>query len=137
MSSTSETGHAKNVANFEDLLASITGIGAAYNPAKAGLKLVAMQTQLTAAKAAIAALDSAMPTYVMAVDAREAAFAPLNKTVTRVVNMFRVSVSNPAETETVVSLQKKIHGTIKPVHVTATAATAPADTDSISANCCY
>lgn len=116
MSSTSETGHAKNAANFEDLLSAVIGMGAAYNPAKAGIKLVAMQTQLAAAKAAISALDSAMPAYVMAVDIREAAFAPLNKTVTKVMNMFKASVNNKAEVDTAVALQRKIQGTTKPTN---------------------
>ena len=31
MASTSETGHAKNVANFQDLIEFVTGYGATYN----------------------------------------------------------------------------------------------------------
>jgi len=37
-SSTSETGHAKNVANFKDLIAVCTGPGSSYNPANASIK---------------------------------------------------------------------------------------------------
>lgn len=110
MNSKSETGHARNVANFEDLLTGLSGMGAAYNPVKAGIKLAAMQTQLIAAKAAMAAIDSAMPAYVAAVDARQTAFAPLSKIVTRVANMYKVSVAGKNEAETAISLQKKIQG---------------------------
>ena len=39
MASTSETGHAKNVANFQDLIEFVTGYGATYNPSKNSLKL--------------------------------------------------------------------------------------------------
>ena len=39
-----ETGHAKNIANFQDLIAFCTGYGATYNPTKTALKL----PQLTA-----------------------------------------------------------------------------------------
>ena len=39
MASTSETGHAKNVANFQDLIEFVTGYGATYNPSKSSLKL--------------------------------------------------------------------------------------------------
>jgi hypothetical protein len=39
MASTSETGHAKNVANFQDLISFVTSYGATYNPSKNGLKL--------------------------------------------------------------------------------------------------
>ena len=47
MASTSETGHAKNVANFQNLIAFVTGYGATYNPSKSALKL----PQLVALKA--------------------------------------------------------------------------------------
>ena len=39
MASTSEVGHAKNVANFQDLIEFVTGYGATYNPSKNSLKL--------------------------------------------------------------------------------------------------
>jgi hypothetical protein len=39
MASTSETGHAKNVANFQDLIAFVKGYGTTYNPSKSALKL--------------------------------------------------------------------------------------------------
>jgi hypothetical protein len=50
MTSTSETGHAKNVANFEDLISFCTGYGTAYNPSKVTIKLPALNTLFTSAK---------------------------------------------------------------------------------------
>jgi hypothetical protein len=50
MSSTSETGHAKNVANFEDLISFCNGYGAPYNPSKEALKITNLQTQLTSSQ---------------------------------------------------------------------------------------
>lgn len=47
MASTSEIGHAKNVANFQDLIEFVTAYGATYNPSKNSLKL----PQLIALKA--------------------------------------------------------------------------------------
>ena len=41
MASTTETGHAKNVANFEDLISFCTGYGASYNPSKAAIAIAA------------------------------------------------------------------------------------------------
>ena len=38
-SSVSETGHAKNVANFQDLISFCEGHGAIYNPSKESLKI--------------------------------------------------------------------------------------------------
>ena len=39
MTSTSEVGHAKNVANFQDLIEFVIGYGATYNSSKNSLKL--------------------------------------------------------------------------------------------------
>ena len=50
MASTSETGHAKNVANFDDLISFVTGYGTAYNLSKATIKLTALQTLSTMLK---------------------------------------------------------------------------------------
>ncbi len=41
MASTSETGHAINVANFEDLISYCIGYGGSYNPVKLALQIVA------------------------------------------------------------------------------------------------
>ena len=38
MASTSETGHAKNIANFQDLISFCQGYGATYNPTKESLE---------------------------------------------------------------------------------------------------
>lgn len=44
MASTSETGHAKNVANLDDLISFVTGYGTTYNPSKSIIKLTTLQT---------------------------------------------------------------------------------------------
>ena len=43
MASTSETGHAKNIANFQDLISFCEGYGATYNPTKESLKIPQLQ----------------------------------------------------------------------------------------------
>ena len=40
MASTSETGHAKNIANFQDLISFCQGYGVTYNPTKESLNNV-------------------------------------------------------------------------------------------------
>ena len=47
MASTSETGHAKNVSNFDELISYALGYGSTYNPSKASIKLTALQTLLS------------------------------------------------------------------------------------------
>lgn len=54
MASTSETGHAKNVANFQDLIEFVTAYGATYNPTKNSLKLPQLIALKTAADSNLA-----------------------------------------------------------------------------------
>jgi hypothetical protein len=58
MASTTETGHAKNVATFEDLISFCTGYGATYNPSKATLKLPALNHTTYSSKRSIASSKS-------------------------------------------------------------------------------
>lgn len=44
MANTSETGYAKNSANFEQMISNVIGCGTAYNPSKAAIKLPAQIT---------------------------------------------------------------------------------------------
>lgn len=110
MASTSETGHAKNVANFEKLIAETSAFGETFNPSKATLKLTALNTQLATAKAAIAAVNSAEPAYKNAVSARDAAFAPLGKLITRINNALKASDTTVQEDESALTLVRKLQG---------------------------
>jgi hypothetical protein len=49
MASTSEVGHAKNAANFYDLISFAQGYGATYNPSKNSLKLPQLNALYTQA----------------------------------------------------------------------------------------
>jgi hypothetical protein len=86
MASTSETGHAKTVSAFEDLIGFCTAYGAAYNPVKASLKLAAMNALLLNANNALQAVKVAKSAYDNATNAREIAFKPLRPLATKVVN---------------------------------------------------
>lgn len=89
MASTTETGHAKNVANFQNLVNAVTDMGAAYQPTNALIKLSALSTQLGSCKAANSAVKTPLANYNRDVSDRTALFKPLNKLVTRLLAMFR------------------------------------------------
>ena len=111
MASTTETGHAKNVANFDDLISFATGYGTAFNPSKPTLKITALQILSTSAKNAINAVNAALPAYSNAVAAREAAFEPLNKLITRVNNALKATDTSEQVDESAKTLVRKIQGT--------------------------
>jgi len=110
MASTSETGHAKNVANFDELISFVKGYGTDYNPTKASLCLPELQNLSTRAKNAIDVVNAALPAYTNAVAAREVAFAPLNKLITRVINALKATDSSEQVDNSARTLVRKIQG---------------------------
>jgi hypothetical protein len=91
MASTSETGHAKNVANFESLIGFCKGYGAMFNPSNPLIKMEGLTTVLTNSKGCLDTLKVASVVYNNATNARELAFGPLKKLSTRIINALTAS----------------------------------------------
>lgn len=111
MASTPETGHSKNVANFESLISYVKGYGETYNPSKASIKVPALELILSKSKQAIVDIDTAQPAYTNAVSAREFAFAPLSKLITRVNNAIKATDTTDLVDESVKTIVRKLQGT--------------------------
>jgi len=111
MSNNPETGHAKNVSNFESLISFIKGHGDTYNPSKDSIKVNALETILTNAKNSIVDIDTALPVYTNAVSARESAFEPLGKLITRINNAIKATDTTENVDESVKTLVRKLQGT--------------------------
>lgn len=110
MSKTSETGHAKNMANLESLISAISLFGEKYNPAKESIKLASLQTLLTTTKESFRTFYAAQTAYSKAVDDREIVFEPLNKLITRINNALKASDSNMKYDESFQSIIRKLQG---------------------------
>jgi len=110
MASKSETGHAINVAHFNDLISFVTGYGSAYNPSNAALALPALQTLAINAGSSIEAINMAIAPYNTAVAAREVTYAPLSKLVTRVMNFLKASGVSEQVYDSVNTVARKIKG---------------------------
>lgn len=110
MANNSETGHANNVANLEKLVTNVTSLGAVYNPSKGSIQLLALNSLLGTAKAAINDCNMAEANWKKAVKARELAFEPLSKLMTRVSNALKASGSSSQIDETAMSLFRKLQG---------------------------
>ena len=106
----SETGHAKNIANFDTLVIYATSYGAAYNPVRTSIKLAALQALATTGKASVAAVNAALPAYSNAIAAREVAFSPLSKLITRVLNAIKASDTTVNVDENARTIARKIQG---------------------------
>ena len=98
MASTSEVGHAKNVANFQDLIEFVTGYGATYNPSKNALKLSQLIALKASADATLADVITKNTNYNNKVNERINAFSGLKSLSTRLVNALQTT---NATTETI------------------------------------
>lgn len=110
MKKTKESGHAKNAANFDELITYVTGYGLNYNPSKATIKLLALQTLSTNSKNAIGSVNNALAAYKNAVSAREVAFEPLGRLSTRILNAVKATDTTVQVDESVTTLVRKLKG---------------------------
>ncbi|HEY0461910.1 MAG TPA: hypothetical protein VGC97_22445 [Pyrinomonadaceae bacterium] len=99
-----ESGHAKNVVNFETVTIILIALGAAYNPAQALILLAAVQTKLAEAKPALAAVDAAQADKTVKPDEVQAEFDGLYKYVVNVKRSVEVEINDPAFTNDIQSL---------------------------------
>ena len=110
MASTSETGHAKNVANFEDLISFVTGYGATYNPNKNALKLPQLNTLYTASQTSLADVVTKNTAYNNKVNERVVAFKDLKSLSTRLINALQTTDATPQKVADAKAFNKKMQG---------------------------
>jgi hypothetical protein len=123
MASTSETGHAKNVANFQNLIAFVTAYGATYNPSKNALKLpqlIALKADADTKLADVVAKNTA---YNNKVSERQNAFSGLKSLSTRLVNALQTTDATDKIIKDAKGFNKKMQG--QRVSTTATTTTDP------------
>ena len=82
MASTSEKGHAKNIANANLLNTYIVQLSAIYNPSNPKLLLPNLQNIYTNSFAHQESVNTLVAPYSIAVDNRENVFAPQSKKIT-------------------------------------------------------
>ncbi len=110
MASTSEIGHAKNVANFEDLISYCTGYGSAYNPNLAAIKIANMNTLKNSANTALTNVVLTFTAFKNATNAREIVFLPIKKLSTRIINALRASGVPEQTIKDALTINRKIQG---------------------------
>ena len=110
MSNFSEVGHAKNVANFEDLINRCIGFGVSYNPSLNAIKIANMNTLRTNALNALNTAVSMHTAYVNAVDNRQAIFDPLQKMATRILAALKACGASDAVMKDAQTINRKIQG---------------------------
>jgi hypothetical protein len=111
MASTSETGHAKNIANLKRLIQLLTGLGSIYNPINTNILITALQTIYDNAFAQQNAVITQKAPYTTAVANRQALFNPLNRFITKLRKVYKtVQDITPAQLENFMTIARKIKG---------------------------
>ena len=110
MPSTSEVGHAKNVANFADLIAYCTAYGATYNPSKIALQLTALNTILTSAQTELSSVTTAKNAFDTVTGDRQLAFEPLKSLATKVFNYLSVTDATDQTIADAKTINNKLQG---------------------------
>ena len=110
MKSVSETGHAKNVANFGEMLSFISGLGTAYKPSWLPISEASLQTMFSDSESCLKKFHIAKSEYKKAIGDRELAFEPLSKLFTRIVNAVNACHADPVTRENVRAIVSVLQG---------------------------
>lgn len=137
MASTYETGHAKNIANFQHLIAFVTGYGATYNPSKAALKIPQLNTIATTAQTKLADVITKNTAYNNAVNDRVLAFSGLKALSTRLVSALETTNAPKEKISDAKGFNRKMQGRRASAIQTPTDPNAPAPKTISSAQLSY
>jgi len=110
MAKTSETGHAKNVANFAQLLAICTSYGAIYQPSNSVIQLQSLGGVLGQAKDCLTSINSVEGIYSNALSTRGMVFNPFRKLVTRIGNAVKSAGVSKQTQDQVAAIIRKLQG---------------------------
>lgn len=110
MASKSETGHAKNVANFEDLISFCVGYGTKYNPSKASIKIPALNAKLTSGQGVLTTHKTTKTTFDNTTNSREIGFDPLKPFCTRIISALEATDASTQTVDDAKTINRKIQG---------------------------
>lgn len=111
MASTSEKGHAKNIANANLLNTYIAQLGSIYNPSNPKLYLSNLQNIYTTSFSQQENVNTLVAPYSLAVDSRERIFAPISKKITKLRKAYKATEGvTPAQLEDFMTIARKLKG---------------------------
>ena len=110
MASTSETGHTKNVDNFETMISFCTGYGATYNPSNSNLTVPNLTTLFDDSKAAVKLVKTTESSFNDIEGHRKLLFKPLKTLATKVLGALRSSGAPATVIADAETINRKIQG---------------------------
>ena len=109
MPSTSEVGHAKNVANLQKLTEQVT-VYTLYNPPVENLKITNLQTLYSTASSKLNEVEDKRNANKNAITLRQTAFENLKSTCTRIINLLEILGLPQGTLDQAKSLNRLIQG---------------------------
>ena len=109
MPSTSEVGHAKNVANLQKLTEQVT-VYTLYNPPVDNLKVANLQALYTTANTKLTEVEDKRNANKNAITLRQSAFENLKSTCTRIINLLEILGLPQGTLDQAKSLNRTIQG---------------------------
>lgn len=111
MPSTSETGHAKNVANLETMISFCQGYGGQYQPSNSLITVAQLKTKHTAGVNALAQVSADFAPFKNATNDRRELFDPFSKLCTKIMNAVEASNVTTDFIKDVKTIIRKLQGT--------------------------
>ncbi|WP_312075670.1 hypothetical protein [Chryseobacterium sp.] len=112
MASTSEVGHAKNVANLQKITQQVSAYSL-YNPPVDNIKVANLQTLYTNASAKLTEVEDKRNANKNAIIARQTAFEDLKSTSTKIINFLDILDLPEGTLNQAKSLNRAIQGSAK------------------------
>lgn len=110
MATFSEIGHAKNIANFQQLIAFVEGYGTTYNPSKNALKLPRLNALVTLSQTHLEEVITKNTIYNNAVNERIIEFANLKGLSTRIINALETTDATDEKINNAKTFNRKLQG---------------------------
>lgn len=110
MASQTETGHAKNLANFKELITVIKTFGTQYQPMADALKIPNLETQATQVDQALAQLKQAETFAKKATATLQEQFKPLNTLSSQIMGLLKGSGAKKSSIDEAWAIHKIITG---------------------------
>ncbi|MBK9215980.1 MAG: hypothetical protein IPM59_10345 [Chloracidobacterium sp.] len=105
-----ETGHARNVANFDTLIAFCEGYGGDYKPSNALITVPNLQALLAQAQAALDDVQTKLAPWKNKVADRENIYEGIRPLTTQVLAAFEASGASANKVDNMKTYQRQVHG---------------------------
>ena len=108
--SKSEVGHAKNVANFEELIVNCQSFDTAYNPVNDLIKIPQLQALHTEAQNTIDQVHKSRSAFILTTNQRQTEFINLKPLATKIINALSASGADNLAVNDAKTINRKIQG---------------------------